>query len=92
MLDEDLKVDIIEFMEQIDYCLSNEFKEKYRHKYGTHFIELFQSKILQAIKTKKPLKKEVLIKSIVERKKYSRRSVELFFSEIDVEIYYPIIY
>lgn len=92
MLNEDLKVDIIEFMEQIDYCLSHEFKEKYRHKYGTHFVELFQSKILQSIKTKKPLKKEVLVNSIVERKKYNRTSVEMFFNEIDIELYYPLIF
>ena len=45
-------VEIKEFLEQIDFALSLEFKEKWRHRFSAHFIAIFQTRLLKALKKK----------------------------------------
>ena len=42
-------IELIEFMDQVDFCLSLRFKEKWRHKYSSHFIRVFQEKVFNSI-------------------------------------------
>lgn len=81
-----------EFLEQIDYCLSLKFKEKWRYRFSTHFIEVFQSKVLNAVKTERPLKLSSLLSTYTKKYKYSPCEVIEFLSLISIEEYYPLVY
>mgnify|MGYP003661923642 FL=1 len=81
-----------EFLEQIDYCLSLKFKEKWRYRFSTHFIEVFQSKVLNSVKTERPLKLSSLLSTYTKKYKYSTAEVVDFFRLISIEEYYPLVY
>tara|TARA_R100000458_G_C8216307_1_gene202156 strand:- start:70 stop:384 length:315 start_codon:yes stop_codon:yes gene_type:complete len=81
-----------EFLEQIDYCLSLKFKEKWRYRFSTHFIEVFQEKVLNAVKTERPLKLSSLVSTYTKKFKYSPSEVREFFLLICIEDYYPLVY
>tara|TARA_R110000765_G_scaffold408024_1_gene505601 strand:- start:328 stop:645 length:318 start_codon:yes stop_codon:yes gene_type:complete len=81
-----------EFLEQINYCLSLKFKEKWRFRFSVHFIDIFQDKVLNSFKTQRPLKMSSLISVYVKKYKYSPAEVKEFFSIISIEDYYPLIY
>ena len=80
-----------EIFEQVDFCLSLRFKEKYRHKYGSHFIQLFQEKIMASLKSGKPLTRKLLIETFTKKHSYNQSLLEEFFEDIDLHLYYPII-
>ena len=88
----DTNTEILEFLDQIDYCLSLKFKENWRHRFSSHFISIFQDKILLAMKNQKPLKKSSLISTYTKKYKYNTEVVLDFLSVIDIESYYPIVY
>ena len=81
-----------EFLEQIDYCLSLKFKEKWRYRFSTHFIEIFQEKVLKALETQRPLKISTLVSAYTKKHKYSIIEVRNFFDLVSIEEYYPLIY
>ena len=81
-----------EFLEQIDYCLSLKFKEKWRYRFSTHFIEVFQAKVLNSVKTERPLKLSSLLSTYTKKYKYSPIEVRDFFKLISIEEYYPLVY
>jgi hypothetical protein len=85
-------VEIFEFIDQVNFALSLEFKNKYRHRFSTHFIELFQEKLLKAFEYRKPIKSKDLVKFFTQTHKYSSNVVEDFFEAIDVSLYCPLIY
>ena len=88
----DDKVELYEFLEQINYALSLEFKEKWRHKFSETFINLFQERIIKSLKTQKPVKLSSLKSLYVKKHKYDIKVVEEFLSNIDITLYYPLIY
>ena len=79
-------------MEQINYCLSLKFKEKWRYRFSTHFIEIFQEKVLKALETQRPLKISTLVSAYTKKHKYSIVEVRNFFDLVSIEEYYPLIY
>ena len=81
-----------EFMEQINYCLSLKFKETWRYRFSTHFIEIFQEKVLKALETQRPLKLSTLVSAYTKKHKYSIREVKSFFELVCIEDYYPLVY
>ena len=81
-----------EFLEQIDFCLSLQFKEKWRYRFSTHFIEIFQEKVLNAVKTERPLKLSSLLSTYTKKYKYSIHEVREFFKLVSIEDYYPLVY
>jgi len=83
---------MMEFMDQINHCLSLRFKEKWRHKYSANFISLFQERVLKALDTQKPLKKSTLYTLYTKKHKYNPDVVFDFFKEIDISLYYPVIF
>ncbi len=88
----DDSVQLSEFMEQINYCLSLKFKEKWRYRFSTHFIEIFQEKVLKALETQRPLKISTLVSAYTKKHKYSIVEVRNFFDLVSIEEYYPLIY
>jgi len=81
-----------EFLEQIDFCLSLKFKEKWRYRFSTHFIEVFQEKVLNSVKTERPLKLSSLLSTYTKKYKYSPSEVREFFKLVSIEDYYPLVY
>ena len=85
-------IEIKEFLEQVNYALSLEFKEKWRHRFSDHFISIFQDRILKALKEEKPVKRDSMISLYTKKHKYNISEVLFFFEEIEISIYRPIIY
>ena len=81
-----------EFMEQVNYCLSLKFKEKWRHRFSTHFIDVFQEKVLKSLETQRPLKLSTLVSVYTKKHKYNISEVRAFFNLVAIEDYYPLIY
>jgi len=81
-----------EFMEQVNYCLSLKFKEKWRYRFSSHFIEVFQEKVLKSLKSQRPLKMSTLVSAYVKKHKYNPVEVQAFFGLIEITEYYPLIY
>jgi len=81
-----------EFMEQVNYCLSLKFKETWRYRFSTHFIEIFQEKVLKSLETQRPLKLSTLVSAYTKKHKYSIKEVRNFFDLVSIEDYYPLVY
>ena len=88
----DDSVMLSEFMEQVNYCLSLRFKEKWRHRISSPFIEIFQEKVLKSLQTQRPLKLSTLVSVYTKKHKYNIQEVRAFFDLIAIEEYYPLIY
>tara|TARA_R100001509_G_scaffold95070_1_gene55187 strand:+ start:217 stop:534 length:318 start_codon:yes stop_codon:yes gene_type:complete len=88
----DNQIILTEFIEQIDYCLSLKFKEKWRYRFSTHFVSIFQDKVLNAMQTQRPLKMSTLISAYTKKHKYNHIEVHDFFTAIEIEEYYPLIF
>jgi hypothetical protein len=88
----DTNTEILEFLDQINYCLSLRFKENWRHKFSSHFISIFQDKVLTALKNQKPVKKSSLVSTYTKKYKYDLNVVLDFLECIDIESYYPVVY
>jgi len=85
-------IEMKEFLEQIDFALSLEFKEKWRHRFSAHFISVFQTRLLKALKEEKPVKKDSFISLYTKKHKYNISEVLCFFEAIDISLYHPMVY
>ena len=88
----DDKMELEEFLEQVNYALSLEFKEKWRHRYSESFINIFQSNIISAFQDQKPIKISQLENSFTKKYGYDITLVRDFFRAIDITLYYPLIF
>jgi hypothetical protein len=88
----DYNIELLEFFDQLDFCLSLRFKDKWRHRYSEHFINIFQERVLKAVESQKPLKKSTLVIAYTKKHKYDIDIVNDFFDVIDLSLYYPVIY
>jgi len=88
----DDKVELYEFLEQVNYALSLELKEKWRHKFSENFINLFQGRVINALQAQKPIKISALEAFLCKKHKYDINLFQDFLSCIDVTLYYPLIY
>jgi hypothetical protein len=88
----DDKVELYEFLEQVNYALSLEFKERWRHKFSESFVNIFQETVIKAFQTQKPIKISTLTSQFTRKHKYDDSLVREFYSCIDVTLYYPLIY
>lgn len=82
---------IIDFIDLINFTLSNKFADKWRHKFSPAFIKLFQFKVLKCMEERKTIKKSTMFTYFTKRCKYSPDQVNTFFKDIDVDIYHPLI-
>jgi len=86
------EIELHEFLEQVNYVLSTQFKDKWRHKYSPNFIEIFQTRLLKALKDKRPVKKSSLTSLFINKHKYNLSEVEDFYESIDIFLYHPLVY
>ena len=84
-------IDLIDFMDLINYTLHKVFVEKWRYKYSEKFIKHFQIKILESLTKQKVIKLSSLYNYLTKKCRYSSEQVENFFGSIDISIYYPLI-
>lgn len=86
-----LDTDIVDFIDLINFTLSDEFIDKWRFRFSCRFIKEFQSKVIKSLKDRKPIKLESLTKHLSKKCGYSIEQVKNFFEAIDIEIYNPLI-
>ena len=86
-----IDVNIIDFIDLLDENLSTTFIEKWRYTYSERFIKQYQMKILSSLTTNKPLKIDSLYIYLTKKCKYSKEQVLNFFNSIDIDIYRPLI-
>ena len=84
-------VDLIDFIDLLNFTLSTQFIELWRYKYSVKFVKHFQIKILQSLSNQKPLKVDTLYTHLTKKCKYSPDQVVHFFEAIDILGYYPFI-
>jgi hypothetical protein len=87
----ELDVEIVDFIDLVNYTLSQDFINKWKYRFNTRFLKEFQGKIFKALKDKKPLKKSSVYNHLVKKLKYSTEQVDNFFEAIDISIYRPLI-
>ena len=81
----DTDIELIDFMDLINYTLHKDFVEKWRYKYSEKFLKHFQIKLLETIKLSS------LYNYLTKKCRYSPEQVENFFISVDISIYYPLI-
>ena len=91
-MNNNLDIEIIDFLDLINETLSYSFVEKWRHKYSEKFVKHFQLKVLDAMNKQKHLKVEMLFNYLTKTCKYSPEQVDNFFVSIEIDIYHPFIY
>lgn len=91
MYDNDIKIQVLEFYDLIEHTLSFKFRESWRSLFSERLVKLFQLKILQAMKSQKPIKKTSLINYLTNKGRYKKEVIEDFFEAIDIELYSPFI-
>jgi hypothetical protein len=84
-------IELIDFIDLINTTLSNEFIEKWRHRFSERFIKHFQIKLLNSLNKRKVLKVESLYNYLTKKCKYSHEQVDNFFKAVDISIYSPLI-
>lgn len=87
----DIKVDLLEFYDLMEYTLSFKFRDKWKHLFSERMIKLFQLKLLSSFKSGKVLKKTVLVNYLANKGKYRPDVIEDFLEIIDLELYRPFI-
>jgi len=84
-------IDLVDFMDLLNYTLHKDFVEKWRYKYSEKFIKHFQIKVLESLNKQKILKRSSLFNYMTKKCRYSPDQVDNFFEAIDIELYRPLI-
>jgi hypothetical protein len=90
-MSENIDENIVDFLDLINFTLSNQFEERWRHRFSSSFIKLFQLKLLESMDNQKPIKQSTLFTYLTKRCKYSEEEVTNFFKAIEIDLYDPII-
>jgi len=91
MYSNDIKVELLEFYDLMEYTLSFKFRDKWKDLYSERMVKLFQLKLLSNFKSGKVLKRSVLVNYLVSKGKYREDVVQDFLEMIDLELYRPFI-
>lgn len=84
-------IEIVEFMDLMNFTLSDEFIDKWKYRFSVKFLKEFQGKILKSLMDRKPVKRDSLFRYLSKKCGYSEDQVKNFFEAIDVSIYHPLI-
>jgi len=84
-------IDLIDFMDLVNFTLHKDFVEKWRYKFSEKFIKHFQLRILESLNKQKVIKLSSLFNFMTKKCRYSEEQVENFFTSVDISIYYPLI-
>jgi len=87
----DIDTDIVDFIDLINFTLSEEFIDKWRFRFSPKFLKEFQGKVIKSLKDRKPLKLDSLFKHMSKKCGYSPEQVRNFFDAIDISIYHPLV-
>lgn len=87
----DIDTDIVDFIDLINFTLSEEFIDKWRFRFSPKFLKEFQAKVIKSLKDRKPIKIESLFKHLSKKCGYSPEQVKNFFEAIDINIYHPLV-
>ena len=87
----DTESELKELLEQVNYALSDKFQERWRHRFSTNFVSIFQERLLKALKTRKPVTRSSIKSMYTKQHKYSISEVNEFFSLVDLSLYYPLV-
>ena len=90
--EENLDVEIIDFLDHINDALSGAFVERWRYRFSEKFVKHFQLKILDSISKRKPVKIDTLFNYLTKKCKYSPEQVINFFDAVDIDLFRPVIY
>ena len=90
-MNENIDENIVDFLDLINFTLSSNFENKWRHRFSPAFIRLFQLKIIESMDNQKPIKRSTLYTYLTKRCKYSSEQVDNFFSAIEIDLYNPLI-
>lgn len=91
MSNNNINIDIVDFIDLINDTLSSEFVERWKHKYSERFIKHFQLKLLDSLNKQKPLKINILYTYLTKKCKYAPEQVLNFFDSVDIDLYRPFI-
>ena len=86
-----LDTDIVDFIDLINYTLSEEFVDKWKYRFSSKFLKEFQTKVIKSLKDRKPIKIESLFRHLSKKCGYSADQVKNFFEAIDINIYHPLV-
>jgi len=86
-----IDIEIVEFIDLINYTLSQEFIDKWKYRFSPKFLKEFQLKVIKSLKDRKPIKIESLFKHLSKKCGYSPEQVKNFFEAIDIAIYHPLV-
>jgi len=88
---DDINQLLFEFTELLDFTLSNEFINRWKDKYSTKFLKLFQTRLIKSMSDRRPLKITTLFTFLTKKCNYSKEQVINFFDSIDISMYSPLI-
>lgn len=83
--------DLVDFIDLINFTLSNEFVQRWKYKYSERFIKIFQLKLLQAVSDGSCIKINSLYRHMTKTYKYSKAQTLNFFESIQIEDFAPMI-
>jgi len=83
--------EMYDFLELINFTLSDKFTTKWEYKYNAKFIEIFKFRILKALHENKPIKLKNLYNIYYVKHKYSKEQILNFFKSIEIDLYFPLV-
>lgn len=87
----DLDTDIVDFIDLINYTLSDQFIDKWKFRFSIKFLKEFQTKVIKSLKDRKPIKIDSLFSHLSKKCGYSSEQIKNFFEAIDISIYHPLV-
>ena len=87
----DIDIDIVDFIDLINFTLSEEFISRWRFRFSPKFLKEFQSKIIKSLKDRKPIKIDSLFRHLSKKCGYSSEQIKNFFEAVDIGIYHPLV-
>jgi hypothetical protein len=84
-------IEFSDFIDLINFTLSEEFLDKWKFRFSSKFIKEFQKKLIKSLKDRKPIKIESLHKHLLNKCGYSNEQIKNFFYGVDIDIYHPIV-
>jgi len=86
-----IDTEIVDFLDLINFTLSDEFITKWKFRFSPKFLREFQSRIIKSLKDRKPIKIESLHRHLLNKCGYSQTQILNFFNALDILIYFPLI-
>lgn len=86
-----IDTDIVDFIDLINYTLSEEFIDKWKYRFSNKFLKEFQNKVIKSLKDRKPIKIDSLYRHLSKKCGYSEEQVKNFFDAVDIAIYHPLV-